>query len=221
MTYRNARSLACVIALLGAVIGCDKAADPDTTPAATVDDAPLFAAPAFSLTDQDGKPFGSDQLKGKVWIVTLFYTSCPGPCPMMTGRLKKIQDKLDNPDIETVSISVDPDHDTPAKMKDYATAVGAKVGRWAFLTGTPAQVQQVADGLKLGYEPGKANDGPDRPLDEIPSGRQVRPGPWRLSHRRQRFDDPAPGRCRQISQVIQPSCTAKNCSPPSTPASTA
>ena len=144
---------ACLCGLI-AVIGCDRADLPAET-----DNGPFFAAPPFTLTDQDGQPFGSEQLKGKVWIVTLFYTSCPGPCPMMTGRLKKIQDKLDDPHVEMVSVSVDPDHDTPAKMKDYANAVGAKVGRWAFLTGTPAQVQQVADGLKLGYEPAAANAG--------------------------------------------------------------
>jgi len=139
--------------------GCSKA--PQSADAA---DAPskelpkLFPAPQFTLTNELGQPFGSDNLKGKVWIATLFFTSCPGPCPMMTAKLRHIQEAVKSPNVCMVSISVDPEHDTPAKMKEYADNVDADTKRWFFLTGGLVDTEKVATGLNLGYtaaEPGK------------------------------------------------------------------
>lgn len=121
------------------------------------DEPPLFTAPTFKLIDQDNQPFTSDRLKGKTWIATLFYTTCPGPCPMMSGRLRKIQTAVADPDVVLVSFSIDPDKDTPAALKDYANNMSADPKRWFFLTGSPADIQKTADGLKLGYESRSAN----------------------------------------------------------------
>ena len=122
--------------------------------AAPADKTPLFTAPAFTLTDQDGQSFSSDQLKGKTWIATLFYTTCPGPCPMMSNRLRKIQSAVPDPDMMLVSFSVDPNHDTPAALKDYSRNMSADPKRWVFLTGTPDAMYDVTNkGLNLGYEP--------------------------------------------------------------------
>ncbi|HEX8323835.1 MAG TPA: SCO family protein [Tepidisphaeraceae bacterium] len=134
-------------------LGCYRM--PDET--AEANDAPLFPAPTFGLIDQDGQPFSSEKLKGKTWIATLFYTTCPGPCPMMSGRLRKIQTAVADPNVVLVSFSIDPEKDTPAALKDYATNMTADPTRWFFLTGTPEDVQKVADGLKLGYESRSAN----------------------------------------------------------------
>lgn len=116
-------------------------------------DAPLWPAPTFSLVNQDDQPFSSEQLKGKAWIATLFFTTCPGPCPMMSNRLRKIQKSVDDPNVMLVSLSVDPEHDTPEKLKDYSRNMTADPARWVFLTGKPEDVQKTADGLKLGFQP--------------------------------------------------------------------
>ena len=145
MTHIRSAALLLVGAL---ALGCYK--QPDE--AVENDEGLLFTAPTFNLTDQDNHPFSSEKLKGKTWIATLFYTSCPGPCPMMSGRLRKIQKAVPDPNVVMVSFSIDPDHDTPEKLKDYANNMTADPARWFFLTGTPADMQKLADGLKLGYE---------------------------------------------------------------------
>ncbi|MDB5327294.1 MAG: electron transport protein SCO1/SenC [Phycisphaerales bacterium] len=134
-------------------LGCYKMPDE----AVENDEGPLFPAPTFNLTDQDNHTFSSEKLKGKTWIATLFYTSCPGPCPLMSGRLRKIQKAVPDPNVVMVSFSIDPEHDTPAKLKDYATNMTADPARWFFLTGSPADMEKLAAGLKLGYESPKEN----------------------------------------------------------------
>ncbi|MBC7783644.1 MAG: SCO family protein [Burkholderiales bacterium] len=114
---------------------------------------PLWSSPRFNLTDQDGRSFSSEQLKGKTWIATLFFTTCDGPCPMMAIRLREIQQALNDPRVMLVSISCDPERDTPEQLKKYAVAQNADPARWVFLTGKLSEVQNLATGLKLGFEP--------------------------------------------------------------------
>ena len=73
--------------------------------------------PTFQLTNQNGQPFGSAQLVGKIWIADFIYTTCPGPCPMISGRMSELQKPLENSDVHLVSFSVDPDKDTPAVLR--------------------------------------------------------------------------------------------------------
>lgn len=117
-----------------------------------------FAAPTFTLTNQNNEPFGSEQLKGKTWIATLFFTSCPGPCPMMVNRLRAIQDAVKDPELRIVSISCDPANDTPDKLKEYAGMRGADPQRWFFLTGTPDAVRKVASSFYLDFTPATATE---------------------------------------------------------------
>jgi len=88
-----------------------------------------------------------EALRGKVVAVTFIYTSCPDVCPMLTDKMARVQDAL-GPDFGTeiafVSISVDPEHDTPEVLKEYAEALDADLAGWTFLTGTPAAVRDVA-----------------------------------------------------------------------------
>ena len=65
--------------------------------------------PAFQLTNQNGQPFGSGQLAGKIWIADFIYTTCPGPCPMISGRMSELQKPLEKSDVHLVSFSVDPE----------------------------------------------------------------------------------------------------------------
>jgi len=113
----------------------------------------FWLAPTFSLTNQNGEPFGTEQLKGHTWVATLFFTECAGPCPMMSGRLRDIQKTVNDPNLKLVSISCDPTRDTVPVLKDYAEAIGAEKGRWYFVTGAPEEVSRVATGFKLGFEP--------------------------------------------------------------------
>jgi protein SCO1/2 len=113
----------------------------------------LFDAAAFSLTDQDGKPFSSDALRGKTWVADFVFTNCPGACPKMTMRMAGLQKTLARPDVHFVSFSVDPDRDTPPVLKQYAKNYDADPGRWHFLTGDKDAMFQAAWDMKLTAEP--------------------------------------------------------------------
>jgi protein SCO1 len=103
-------------------------------------------APPFALTSQDGKPVALENFRGRVLAVTFIYTSCPDICPLLTGKMAQVQDELGpdfGPRIAFVSITVDPENDTPEVLKHFAEAFGAKPAGWSFLTGAPAAVSAV------------------------------------------------------------------------------
>ncbi|VVM08104.1 SCO1 protein [Methylacidimicrobium cyclopophantes] len=120
----------------------------------------------FALTDQQGKKVTREDLKGKVWVADFIYTSCPGPCPTETLRMKEIQDLVANlPDVRLVSFSVDPGADTPPVLQRYAEAHGADPARWLFLTGSVKEIWLLASesfAFAVGENP------PSRPADEGP-----------------------------------------------------
>ena len=102
-------------------------------------------APQFTLTSQDGKPVLAD-LQGKVVAVTFIYTGCPDICPLPTQKMVDVQDELAaqfGTKIAFVSISLDPEHATPAVLKDYAQFWGAKPEGWSFLTGSLEAVRDL------------------------------------------------------------------------------
>ncbi len=96
----------------------------------------LARIPAYRFTNQFGKPFGSAELRGKVYVANFFFTSCPSICPKLTKAVRKLQDRLDRlkVDIKLVSISIDPQTDTPKKLLYYGREYGANFDRWTFLT---------------------------------------------------------------------------------------
>jgi protein SCO1/2 len=103
-------------------------------------------APPFSLTSQDGAPVALADLRGKVVAVTFIYTECPDICPLLTQKMVQVQDELGaefGAKVAFVSISLDPEHDTPEVLKDYAQFWGAKPDGWSFLTGSPEAVRDV------------------------------------------------------------------------------
>jgi protein SCO1 len=111
--------------------------------------------PAFQLTNQSGQPFGSAQLAGKVWIGDFIYTTCPGPCPMISSRMSELQKPLEKTDVHLVSFSVDPDKDTPEVLRAYAEKLQAEPGRWDFLTGPKFVIYKLShDGFKLAVSDG-------------------------------------------------------------------
>ena len=104
-------------------------------------------APPFALTSQDGKPVALAALRGKVVAVTFIYTGCPDICPLLTEKMAQVQDELGanfGAKIVFVSITLDPEHDTSEVLKQYAQLFGAKPEGWAFLTGSPEAIRDVA-----------------------------------------------------------------------------
>ena len=92
----------------------------------------------FTFTDQNDKPFGLKDLKGKVWVADFVFTSCTTICPPMTHNLSELQKKIEKAglkNVEIVSFSVDPTVDTPKALKDYAAKFDANQKKWHFLTG--------------------------------------------------------------------------------------
>ena len=137
------------------------------------------AVPEFSLTDQDGKARSFAELRGRFVLVDFVYTNCPGPCPIQTGIHVDVQKRLPPELRETtrfVSISLDPERDTPDRMRAYARKRGADLAGWSFLTGPPEAVDGVLRTFGVGRAPGK-----DGEIDHLvvsflvdPDGRVVR-----------------------------------------------
>ena len=106
--------------------------------------------PDFRFTERGGQSIGRADLLGKVWLADFFYTSCPGPCPMMSSRLSALHEKLrDKDNVRLVSISLDPEKDTPEVLRQYATRFKAGPN-WLFLTGDKQATYALAEqGFKL------------------------------------------------------------------------
>ena len=107
-------------------------------------------APDFDLTSQDGKRVTLADLRGKVVAVTFIFTMCPDICPMLTSNMAQVQEALGDDfgkSVAFVSITVDPENDTPGVLKEYAEAFGADLGGWAFLTGDPVGAEAGRAGL--------------------------------------------------------------------------
>jgi protein SCO1 len=106
--------------------------------------------PEFTLINQDGKNFGSADLRGKIWIADFIYTTCPGPCPMISNRMSELQKPLEKTDVHLVSFTVDPAKDTPQVLQTYAERLEAEPGRWDFLTGPQSTIYNLSrNGFKL------------------------------------------------------------------------
>lgn len=113
------------------------------------------SVPEFQLINQDGKNFGSADLRGKIWIADFVYSTCPGPCPMISSRMSELQKPLEKTDVHLVSFSVDPARDTPAVLRLYAERLQAEPGRWDFLTGPQSTIYNLSrNGFKLAVSDG-------------------------------------------------------------------
>lgn len=125
----------------------------------------ISTVPAFELTDQTAEPYGTRQLRGKPWIASFVYSTCPGPCPLVVQRLGDIKQRLSNdPRMMIVSITVDPEGDTPEVLKVYGKTHAIDPSRWRLLTGPYNQVLSlVQEGF---YLPIAENEGADPKLIE-------------------------------------------------------
>lgn len=114
----------------------------------------LGTVPPFSLVNQAGEPAGPEMLQGKISIVDFIFTSCTSICPVMSGRMAYLQGELGgNPLIQFVSVSVDPETDTPAVLTEYGNRYGAIHGKWLFFTGDKSRIYDLTrQGFHLGLE---------------------------------------------------------------------
>jgi protein SCO1/2 len=127
----------------------------------TQDNLPQGVSPAYgdsdclpnlTLTDQHGRPVSLASLKGKPLLVDFIYTSCPGPCLVITHRMAKVAEQLGTQlgtKVILVSITVDPEHDGPAQLLYYTKQMLAERPGWLFLTGSPDQIDRVLQAFKL------------------------------------------------------------------------
>jgi len=127
------------------------------------------AFPDVHLIDARGIPFTSDQLGGRAALVDFIYTRCTEACPVLSANTSAVQKRLRDAQLlgsraVLLSVTVDPVHDTPAALSEYAARYGADAESWKFLTGEWDQVYDLITGLKLSARP------PRPPADAPPPG---------------------------------------------------
>jgi protein SCO1 len=105
----------------------------------------------FTLTNQAGAAVTLAALRGRPWVADIIFTRCAGPCPRMTQQMQSLQAALPRESqTRLVSLTTDPDYDSPVVLKQYGEKYGANFDRWSFLTGAKSELGRLAiDGLKL------------------------------------------------------------------------
>jgi protein SCO1/2 len=108
--------------------------------------------PEFRLIDQEGRPFANGDLDGRVWVANFIFTRCASICPLLTASMRRLQRRYDEEGVEgigLVSFTVDPEYDTPERLKEYAARHGVRPERWTFVTGEPDAIRAlVVEGFK-------------------------------------------------------------------------
>jgi protein SCO1/2 len=139
---------AIALASAAAIVGCQPQTPLDV----------YGSTPTFNLTDQSGASFSSQSLAGHVTLLDFVYTYCTDACPIMSATFQEAQrkladDKLLGSKVMLVSLSVDPVHDTPPVMADYAQQFKADPNSWKMLTGDFDSVYDVITGFKVATRP--------------------------------------------------------------------
>jgi protein SCO1/2 len=150
----HARSFALIILIVGAIglIGCRQhTQDADEPAGFAVSDA-ADVLPEMTLVDQHDRQVPLASLRGKSLLFDFIYTSCPGPCLLLTARMKSVANRLGpilGSEARFVSVTVDPEHDHPSDLLAYAKEQGAECNGWLFLTGPPAEIDRLMAKFKL------------------------------------------------------------------------
>jgi protein SCO1/2 len=144
--YRSSFAVV-ALALILAASGCAREAAGDY-PASNVNDC----LPDVSLIDQHGQAISLASLKGKPVLIDFIYTSCASTCPVLTSKIAAVARELGpalGANVTIVSITLDPEHDGPAQLAAYAKSQAVESNSWLFLTGKPADIDQVLAAFKL------------------------------------------------------------------------
>ncbi len=103
-------------------------------------------APKFELANQDNIKINNETYKGKVYVLEFFFTTCPTICPKMNQSMLQIEKTFfGNPNFGIVSISINPEHDTPAVLKEHRELLGVKSSNWNFLTGDKTYIFDLSN----------------------------------------------------------------------------
>lgn len=112
----------------------------------------LSVVPDFSLVESNGRTITREDMLGRYWIASFIFTRCATSCPMAVTELADLQTKLPD-EVQLVSISVDPEYDSPEVLSEYAERVGANVDRWLFLTGDKDDIYSyIREGFHLAVQ---------------------------------------------------------------------
>ena len=108
--------------------------------------------PEFTLIDSNAKEFSSNQLKGKIWVADFIFTKCAGPCLTMSQQMAEFHKNFQKDDrVRMISVSVDPERDSPQVLNTYASRYNADTNIWHFLTGSSETIHRLAfKGFKVG-----------------------------------------------------------------------
>lgn len=109
----------------------------------------VMKVPDFILTDQNNKTITNKDMLGKVYLVEFFFSKCPTICPVMNTNMRAIEEEINNPGFGIISISIDPENDTPEKLKEHADRIGVKSPNWHFLTGNRDYIGKLADQFNI------------------------------------------------------------------------
>ncbi len=117
----------------------------------------------FNLTNQESQNTSLADFTNHVWVADIVFTRCAGPCPRMTGQMKMLQEALPKDSAaKLVTLTTDPEFDSPEVLKKYGQRFGADFNRWTFLTGTKNEIGLLAaNSLKLSAQPVKPEDQKD------------------------------------------------------------
>ncbi len=119
----------------------------------------ISLAPGLILTDQDGQRLSNEDLRGQVVLYNFTYTRCRPPCVQTSSTMRAVQDRLQEADaggvpISLITISFDPEHDTPETLRAFANSLGADRTRWRFGTGDATRLKYaLGGGFSLYYTP--------------------------------------------------------------------
>ena len=156
---RLSRSLQHLVALLAILAAPDLAWSHDQPAAQTVAGAERREVQSpindFTLTDQAARPFAFQSLRGKVVIIDFAYTTCPDICPLLTASMRQVQDSLHKHERALtyfVTVTTDPEIDTPKVMAAYAKRYGVDLTNWAFLSGDHAALEKVWKNFGVGVK---------------------------------------------------------------------
>tara|TARA_R110002049_G_scaffold2750_8_gene22300 strand:+ start:258582 stop:259268 length:687 start_codon:yes stop_codon:yes gene_type:complete len=97
----------------------------------------------FELLERSGEMVKSEDLIGKPYVVSFFFSTCPSICVQQNQKLKELQDEFEDKDVRFLAISVDPEHDRPEQLREYAARFGADEQQWLFLTGELPYIRRV------------------------------------------------------------------------------
>jgi protein SCO1/2 len=114
----------------------------------------MGSVPEFSFFNQDSQAVSQNIFLNKVTIADFIFTTCAGPCPIMSGRMQQLQHEfIGEPLVQLASFSVDPEYDTPSVLSEYASRFNAVTGKWIFLTGEKKTMYAlIQKGFHLGVE---------------------------------------------------------------------